>query len=238
MAKDSYAWTPQKDAVPLNSNVRCKNIMSFFGLVFASTLACQSAPDAGQIGFWESAVTSRGGIGSNIEFKRDGSYNNAVTVLVDLAYDIKDGKLYIAKDKGKAVSYKNGVNIKITQTGYIVAGPDGKEEVRNRINKGKPNSIIGEYSYRHYTGGIAYEMFTKNGLLRLRIPMSADGGCYSIVKNKLFLASRSKPETSTVFRANSKKLTFESEKGNFTYNSVPEGTWYKSDIVDYEKPEK
>ncbi len=212
--------------------------MSFFGLLLASTVACQAVLDAGQIGFWESTVTSRGGIGSNIEFKLDGSYHNAVTVLVDLAYDIKEGKLYIAKDKGEAVSYEDGVSIKISQNGYIVVGPDGKEEVRNRINAGKPNSIIGEYSYRHYTRAIAYEKFTENGLLRLRIPMSADGGCYSIVKNIILLASKSKPETSVVFRANQKKLTFESEEGDFTYNYLPEGAWYKSDAVDFEKPEK
>ena len=111
--------------------------MSFFGLVLASTLTCQSVPDAGQIGCWESAVTSRGGIGSSIEFNLDGSYHNTVTVLVDLAYDIKEGKLFIARDKGEAVSYENGVSIKITQNGYIVVGPDGKEEVRNRISTGK-----------------------------------------------------------------------------------------------------
>ena len=63
--------------------------MNLFSLILTSTIVCQPVSDVGQIGFWESVSTSRGGIGSSIELKSDGSYNNAVVVLVDLAYDLK-----------------------------------------------------------------------------------------------------------------------------------------------------
>ena len=127
--------------------------------------------------------------------------------------------------------------MKIVGGGYIVVDPDGNEVLRKRKNHSNPNTIVGEYSYRHYTGAIAYEKFSENGILSLRIPMSTDGGCYAVVGNKLLFISEDKPETSTEFRTNSNNLVFESEKGDFEYNLVSDGTWYQINVVDYVNPE-
>lgn len=196
--------------------------MDIFGLLLASTLACQPPIDNGQIGLWESAATSRGGIGNNIEFKSDGSYISAIMVRVDLNYDVKEGMLFIAKNKGEPVSYENGTKIKIMNDAYMTIGPDGKTEVRSRIGATQSNTIVGEYKYRHYTGAIAYEQFTKGGLLRLRIPMGSDSGCYSIDGAKIEFIPKNKGSTSIRYRIESGKLILDRDKGTTIYNFVPE----------------
>ena len=47
------------------------------------------------VGLWESDVKSKGGIGAALEFRSDGTYTQATTVLVDLFYRVVRDHLVI-----------------------------------------------------------------------------------------------------------------------------------------------
>ncbi len=204
--------------------------MDIFSLAIASTLICQPVTDYGQVGFWESATTSRGGIGSNIEFNQDGSYSSSMAVLVDLAYDIKAGTLYTAKDKGKPVSYEHGNTIIVKPDGYQLVNDDGTINHRKRIEVSEQHSIVGYFSYTHYTGATAFERFTVDKVLHLRIPLNSNHGCYSLEQNKITLKPRNSTDTTKgdLIITNG-TLELKRDNKSYRYNNVPEGAWYRSE---------
>jgi hypothetical protein len=162
--------------------------VNILAIVLASTLVCQAPQNANVIGLWESTAITRGGIGHNIKFRSDGSYKTATVVLVDLAYDIRNGKLYISKNRGEPVNYEQGARIELNESEMILLGDNGQREVRKRLAVNGEKSIIGKYKYRHYTGAIAYEQYTADGLMKLRLPMSTNSGCYSLDHNMIIVS--------------------------------------------------
>ena len=211
--------------------------MNLFSLLLASTLTCQPVVNKDLVGLWESTSISRGGIGNNIEFRIDGSYNAAVTVLVDLRYEVKNGKLYIAKNPGEPVSYKAGAEIKIENNALVLIGKNGEKEVRNRISQRVGDSVVGMYKYRHYTGGIAYEQFTADGFMHFRLPMRSTSGCYVLKGKEVKITSQDQEPKQLKYKVSLESLVLDDQKKLSKYNRVKDGAWYKSDDIDY-KPDQ
>ena len=210
--------------------------MNLISLALATTLSCQIPGNTDVLGLWESSQTSRGGIGSNIEFRSDGSYTAAIIVLVDLNYDIKDQVLYIGQNKDESVNYDQGAEIMLSDSTLTLKGVNGETEVRNRISKSDNDSIVGKYRYRHYTGGIAYEQYTEEGLMKLRIPMSATNGCYTANDDTIIITQEGKNTAEFNYKKDDTQLRIVEPKKTTIYDYVDEGVWYKSDEIDYKKP--
>ncbi len=160
-----------------------------------------------------------------------------MVVLVDLLYDVKDGKLYIGPNKGEPINYEQGTTIKINEKTLSVISESGEVETKDRLTN-YFSSIVGQYKYRHYTGAIAYEQYSADGLLKLRIPMSANGGCYYIEKNNLSMTNQKDTTTTTNFKVSANTLMLTDNEKTYSYNFVNEGVWYQSDEIDYKKPIK
>jgi len=210
--------------------------MNLSTLALASTLVCQPLENTGLVGFWESSLISKGSIGNNIEFKSDGSYISAVTVLVDILYKVKNGKIYNAKNPGEAVSFESGASIRIEDDALVLIDQEGKEGVRNRITERKGDSVLGKYKYRHYTGGIAYEQYTDDGVLKFRLPMRSTRGCYIIDGNNVNIILSNKESKALKYKLNSKNLILKDKGRESAYKLVKEGAWYESDKIDYKRP--
>ena len=209
--------------------------MDIVTLALAATLNCQQPETKDVIGLWESTSISRGGIGHNFEFREDGSYTSATTVLVDLKYDIKDGSFYMSHNKGEPINYENGAEIEITKSGYKL-NKDGEVEVKTKEHPSKDKTIVGVYKYRHYTGGMAYEKYTDDGEIKFRLPMKSISGCYSINGNSITVTQEDKNSSKMKYIATKDTLSLESQQGKYTYSIVPEGSWYESKEIDYQKP--
>ena len=110
-------------------------------------------------------------------------------MLVDLRYEVKNGRLYTAKNTGEPVSYEAGAEFKVDNNALVLIGQNGEKEVRKRISPGGADSIVGKYKYRHYTGAIAFEQFTADGIMRFRLPMQSTHGCYVITGNRIKVVS-------------------------------------------------
>lgn len=212
--------------------------MDITTLALATTLTCQVPANHNVVGLWESATVSRGGIGNNFEFRKDGSYTTAVTVLVDLSYDIRDGRFYMSHNKGEPINYEKGAKIEITKSGFTLIGDDGKKEIKTKENQGIEESIVGIYKYRHYSGGIAYEKYTRDGHIYFRLPMKSVSGCYTIDKNKITITQAEKKQSEMIYEVSGGMLNLKDSKGKYSYNFVPDGTWYQSKEIDYQKPQQ
>jgi len=190
------------------------------------------------VGLWESTSTSRGGIGGNIEFKADGSFVSAVTVLVDLRYEAKNGKIYIGKNRGEPVSYEAGAGFKVDNTALVLVGPNGQEEVRKRLGPARANSIVGKYKYRHYTGAMAYEQYTADGIMQFRLPMQSTRGCYRVAGNEIRVVSLHQDAKILRYKLSADRLVLTDKERPSTYKLVKEGPWYDSANIDYKPATK
>lgn len=212
--------------------------MNLIALALASALTCQPVLNKELVGFWESTSISKGGIGNNIEFKIDGSYIAAVTVLVDLRYDVKDGRLYTGKNTGEPVSYEAGAEIKVENNALVLIGQNGEKEVRKRISPGRANSVVGKYKYRHYTGAIAYEQFTADGIMQFRLPVRSTRGCYLVTGNEVKVIPPDQEAKTLQYKLSTGRLVLVNQKNPSTYNHVKDGAWYESGNIDYKPPDK
>lgn len=212
--------------------------MNPIAIALASTLTCQPALNDELAGLWESTSISKGGIGNNIEFRMDGSYTAAATVLVDLRYEVKNGRLYTGKNIGEPVSYEAGAEIKFENNALVLIGQNGEKEVRKRIGPGRADSVVGKYKYRHYTGAIAYERFTADGVMQFRLPMRSTLGCYQATETevKVFLPDQEAKTLS--YKLSTDQLVLFDQQKPSTYKRVKDGAWYESRSIDYKPPDK
>ena len=109
-------------------------------------------------------------------------------------------------------------------------------ELRERIDGPSTAEIYGTYRYRHYTGAIAYEKFKKDGTSSLRIPMRSEQGCYKIDNEKVYFSPDGASKTSTELSVGPDEIVFKSGSGEFGYDAVVDGPWYKINEIDYVEP--
>jgi hypothetical protein len=212
--------------------------MNLIALALASTLTCQPAVNKELVGLWESTSISKGGIGNNIEFRTDGSYIAAVTVLVDLRYEVKNGKLYTGKNTGEPVSYEAGTEIKVGTDALVLMGQNGEKEVRKRLSPGRADSVVGKYKYQHYTGATAYEQFTADGMMQFRLPMQSTRGCYVATGNEVKTTSPNQEAKTLQYKVSTGRLVLGDKKNPSSYKLVKDGAWYESENIDYKPPAK
>jgi len=210
--------------------------MSILAIALTSALACQAIQNNEFIGLWESTNKSKGGIGNNIEFKKNGSFVSAVTVLVDLNYRLKEGILYVNRNPGEPISNDTGTQIHINSDSIVMVDPEGNTQEKKRIHPNPSKSIVGEYRYRHYTGGIAYEKYTSDGVMMFRLPMNYNKGCYELEGNKILFTQENKTQAASLFNVTKDSLVLEGKTNRVEYRRVPWGGWYDSEHIDYKKP--
>lgn len=195
-------------------------------LLLVTMQGCQPQANKNLLGLWESTTTSRGGIGNNFIFKKDGSYSTSIAVIIDTKYDIQNGKLYVAKKKDRPISYNNGKEIEIGRNGFKFINHSGQKEVRTKSAPGKEKTIVGYYKYKHYTGGTAHEQYTKDGQFKFRLPLETMAGCYFLKKNSISLGRSGKKPSKLTYRVLHGELQFTDSKKTLSYKRSPEGAWY------------
>ena len=211
--------------------------MEIITLVLATSLACKSPGNDIITGLWEAASVSRGGIGHNIEFRNDGTYTMAVTVLIELSYEIKNGKFFMSHNKGESIDYDKGAKIEITKLGFTLTNENGETEVKIKERPSKEKTIVGKYIYRHYTGAMAFEKYTNDGIVKFRLPKKSFSGCFFIDENTIKVTRPHEETVEMKYKLSNTVLYLNNSEGKNSYNFVSEGTWYESKEIDYVKPQ-
>jgi hypothetical protein len=204
-------------------------------------------PDVGEhgvVGFWESIERSRGGLGNTLDLRADGSVSTGICAMVEMRYALEGDRLTLRAD-GEAAGMLPALRVEFVgdDAEEVVVRPwdppaDGdaaqapQEQRRRRLTprvQGVP-AIVGDWSGVHQAGGTAYERYTADGRLSLRVPMPApDHGLrYSVIGDRLHTDGAGAAPSSAVFRLTGDVLEITPEgKRPLTFRRVPGGAWYR-----------
>jgi len=205
-------------------------------LLLAGALGCTPPSDASVVGFWESEATSRGGIGHSFELKSNGDLLSSTLVMVDQVYRVADGKLFTAETPKALNTVTNGMTFKIAKDLLVQSDADGGEIRKERLGAqvGAGGSLTGAWRYQHYTGAIAFELYTADGRVLFRLPMTSDEGCYDAANGSVTLATP-KGKNTMQYTLDRATLTLRNVSGKpHAYRRAD--PWYPRDQPDYRSP--
>jgi hypothetical protein len=196
-------------------------------LMLVTALGACSAPSDGRlVGFWE-GNPGRSGFGSTLEFRSDGMAVTATTVMVDRSYRVEGNRLIETYEAGNTTES----SFRLDKGELILSNPNNNnpESPRTRFGPaaGKGDSIVGVWRFRHYTGATAYERYTSDGRVLLRIPLSGYAGCFSVDGDRF---SVTQPKNlSRQFTVTTSELKVHDNGRTYVYRRVPGMPWYPRD---------
>ena len=137
-------------------------------------------------GRWESASTSRGGIGQTLEFTAGGDLIAITGVLINGKYHTDGSRLIrrVPDDTNDLV-----VQFRVhgdTLLQWVPAAADTQRMYRTALSTSRAG-ITGQWSYTHYTGATAFEHYTTDGRWRFRLPSRSDTSSYEVRGDSIFV---------------------------------------------------
>ncbi len=164
------------------------NITKFvlWACLLANGLPCAAAEIDG---IWSSVSRSKGGLGSQWVFA-DGRANYSFGALVDFTYKVSGPKLEMTFTEagGRGESSKQEFLI---DGDTLTLDPNNPErrQIMKRVRGGPSReSIVGEWTYKHYTGGPAFMRYSNNGQGQLVVPMKTMDGNYTIDNDRVLIS--------------------------------------------------
>ena len=142
-----------------------------------------SAEDS-MVGIWSSLARTKGGLGSQWVFTKEGKVTHTFGALVDFKYEIKGNRI-----KTTFQGTDQTIN-EVTDEEFTIDGetltlnprtPDRKQVMKRA---GKPykgaHALVGVWTYTHYTGGPALMRYSREGIVQLSVPFRTLAGTYRI----------------------------------------------------------
>jgi hypothetical protein len=205
-----------------------------FLLLLAATLLSSPLQTTPLVGLWDSTSISQGGIGSTLEFRLNGTFVEATTVIVNGYYRVADGRLVIG-EQPLAAGATAGTSMAVAVEGDVmrVTAPDGSVVRKDRVGRpeaGKP-AIVGAWRYRHYTGTTAFERYTDDGLMFFRLPMKSYVGRYVLKANEIVLTRPSQADVSMTVALRGHELVLSNSGRTTTYRRDSAGPWYERERI-------
>jgi hypothetical protein len=141
------------------------------------------------VGIWSSTARTKGGLGSQWVFTKEGKVTHTFGALVDFKYEIKGNRIKTTfQDTDQAIN-------EVTEDEFTLGGetltlnprtPDRKQVMKRA---GKPHkgahAIVGDWTYTHYTGGPALMRYSREGVVQLSVPFRTLAGTYRINQGAL-----------------------------------------------------
>jgi len=151
--------------------------------LLSGSLSAQVTPVSPLVGTWEAVARSGGGLGATLTFGRDNSLYYTVGAMVDLKYRRVRDSLFIVDPEGHSTPSRIRI---VRDTLITIRG--ASEQRETRVGAWSPgDSLVGIWTYPHYTGVAAYEEYTPLGDLRLRIPIRTLKGTYATLGDSAML---------------------------------------------------
>ena len=199
-------------------------------VVLAVTVATPVPGEIKLVGLWESKATSSGGIGHAMEFRADGTFVQATTVIVDGSYRLIGDRLVVGPEaSGASPDASKSPSFRVEGEVLVRTGPDGSVLRADRLagqEKGA-SAIVGGWRYCHPTGAIAYERYTDAGRLLFRLPMQPSKGRYALSENTLTLTKPQSPDVKLTVEVRGEDLVVsKSDGGKVAYRREKAGAWY------------
>lgn len=153
-----------------------------------------AAPDIA--GLWSADERTKGGLGWQWLFTGDGHVTMVFGALVDFTYRVEGNKLImIFSQPGEA---REDTTAEFVISGDVLTvNPNDTEEKQVMRRMGQPpgsaSSIVGAWTYQHYTGAQAIERYSRNGAMLLSVPMQTVEGTYKLVNDRITVSLEGKP---------------------------------------------
>lgn len=172
---------------------------------FAFISACHAVTDDNVVGIWSSASRTKGGLGSQWIFAKDGNVTHIFGALVDFKYEVNGSQI-----KMILLAPDHSVTKEVAVVEFLIDGdtltvnpqtPDRKQVMKRG---GEPyrgvHPIVGDWTYTHYTGGPALMRYSRTGIVQLSVPIQTHTGTYKIIQGTLAIALRDQKPVNSKYR--------------------------------------
>jgi hypothetical protein len=160
-----------------------KKLLFFFVICFllALNVGLSFAGNDSLVGEWLSEARTKGGLGTAITFKSDGTVVRSFGALLDLKYKLNKNVLSLYDKDGTQIDQS-----------YITLSPSllhikniktGAEQTLDRIDGNDMNSILGKWSGPHSTGAKQMMHFTRAGICYFSVPMKSASKRFTLKEN-------------------------------------------------------
>lgn len=169
-------------------------------------------------GMWSSQSRTKGGLGSQWVLSNDGEATYTFGALVDFRYEVKGNKITMTLlDSGQVVTKEVSVDEFKIEGDTLTINPNdpNKKQAMKRVGQQYPgaNPIVGEWAYKHYTGGPAYMRYSRAGVVELSVPFQSFPGKYRISKNVITFELQDKKPINSKFHHENMVLTITDNGG-------------------------
>lgn len=191
-------------------------------LLFLSCLALLSTfpavADDDVVGIWSSSSRTKGGLGQQWIFSKDGNVTHTFGALVDFKYELNGSQI-----KMTLLAPDRSLTKEISTQEFSIDGdtltehprtPDRKQTMRRtgKTYKGV-HPIVGEWTYKHYTGGPALMRYSHAGVVQLNVPFQTLTGTYRTNHGTLFITPRDQQPTTYKFKREKDSLALTDGEG-------------------------
>lgn len=199
------------------------SLSSFLLLITLFSSSIAFAEDA-LLGYWLSTTKSKGDMASILEFRNDGTVAHTMSIVRDYHYSVSGNILTIGPvektDAGETILYVSFNNNELTlkksenDNGLNLKRMKGTDENGNQ-------EIIGQWfrEKQESKGMIEHYIFTKEGVMRYRLPMPGSTvSNYKMKGNTLEMSRKDIEPTITRWHIKDGHLTLSSDNGKeWTY---------------------
>lgn len=150
----------------------------------ASLLPLPSEAAETLAGMWSATARTRGGLASQWVFAPNGVATRTSGALVDYRYGIQGARLSLTE-----LDENHAPTSKVTTQDFTLLGdtltmnptrPEGRQLMK-RVGQPFPGAhpIVGEWSFKHFSGGIAYMRFGRTGIVQMSVPFETATGTWA-----------------------------------------------------------
>lgn len=167
--------------------------------------ACPAVTDDGVVGIWSSTSRTKGGLGPQWIFSKDGNVTHTFGALVDFKYEVNGSQI-----KMTSLAPDHSATKEVSVVEFSIDGdtltvnprtPDRKQVMKR---DGEPykgaHPIVGDWTYVHYTGGPALMRYSRSGIVQLSVPFLTHTGTYRMNQGTLSIALRDQKPVNSKYR--------------------------------------
>ena len=186
-------------------------------LALATVCAAQDH-GAGLVGRWESEVRSISGLGTTLQFRDDGVLSITSSAMADSTYRLRGNRLVMSfVDPVTSEESKIKLDVEIGADFMNQSDPETGEHTRlERVPSALTGaqSVVGILSFSDSSNRRAFQIYTADERMHLRVPISTSRGTYALSGDRLTMAMNGRPPSVVQFEIDGEQLRLQSVDGS------------------------